>query len=534
MPELSRGIAAAASTGDATRVHGARLAQRLFSNYAFQTMNWGVRLIEQLVLIPLYLYAWGAVYYKDWIIIFAIVSFLGWCTLGTDEYFSNLFLRAASRGDREALRRLLRVGLFVAMCVTLLVMIVLYVGIFAFDIERLLDLDAIGGASARFCLVVMTLPLWIWYGNNVLHGVYRAHGDFSRGECLFGIYNVTQLAVVAALLAIKMPAQVVAIAFGILPIVYTLVMAADIARRYPDIGLGFIVPFRAEWREIVSQSLSYFTSPLATALTQNGALLLFGALGIGALETVKFNVLRIFTGLTRQIGAQSFAVGSGIEMARQHAQDDLDACRRLYADTGRISACLGGVLAGISVPVSVPFVALWTHGAVAADKPLIAVFLAGIFLSGPGRASLMLLRYTNHARAIAWSSLLYAGAGLLLAIPLGHSYASLGVALAFAITETIAIGLYPPFLVDMLFGFGAMRHLLASYAAGGLAFALSFGVASALLHAGPIGFVALGVRLALWGIIVLPLAALMVLPRAPYGRLGAWLRRRRMAVIRSD
>jgi O-antigen/teichoic acid export membrane protein len=513
MPELNR------ETPPGAGARGAALARRLFSNYAFQTMNWGVRLIEQLVLIPLYLYAWGAVYYKDWIIVFAVVAFLGWCTLGTDEYFGNLFLRSVSIGDRAALKRQVRVGLFAALCVTLLVFAILYGTLFATDFVRVLGLSAMDRRTAVFCLVVMTLPMWIWYGAEVLHGLYRAHGDFSRGECLFGSYNVTQLACVAALLALKAPAAAVAVAYAVLPVVYAVVMTADVRRRYPDIGLGLALPSRAEWRRIVPQSLSYFTSPLATALTQNGTLLLFGLFGIGALETVKFNVLRIFTGLTRQIGAQSFAVGSGIEMARQHAQEDYESCRRLYAASGRIAACLGGVLAGVSLPLSVPFVALWTHRTVAADMPLITVFLAGIFLSGPGRASLMLLRYTNHARAIAWSSGLYAGAGMALAVPLAAHYASLGVALAFAVTETVAIGLYPPILVSMLFGFGVVRHLALSYLAGGLAFALSFGVASVLFGGAVISAPALVVRLLVWSAIVLPLAALLVLARAPYARL---------------
>ncbi len=525
MPELNREAAAEAPVAPGGTARGARLARRLFSNYAFQTMNWGVRLIEQLVLIPLYFYAWGAVYYKDWIIVFAVVAFLGWCTLGTDEYFGNLFLHSVSTGNRAALKRQVRLGLFAALCVTLLVFAVLCGTLATTDVVHLLGLSAMDRRTALFCLVIMTLPMWLWYGAEVLHGVYRAYGDFSRGECLFGIYNVTQLASVAALLAFKAPASAVAVAYAVLPIVYVVVMTADINRRYRDIRLGLAVPSLAEWRRIVPQSLSYFTSPLATALTQNGTLLLFGLVGISALETVKFNVLRIFTGLTRQIGAQSFAVGSGIEMARQHAQEDHEACRRLYADTGRIAACLGGVLAGVSIPLSAPFVALWTHHAVAADMPLVLIFLAGIFLSGPGRAALMLLRYTNHAHAIAWSNGLYAGAGMALAVPLAAAYASHGVALAFAVTETVAIGLYPPILVRLLFGFGAARHLLLSYLAGGLAFALSFGVASLLFGSPAIGAVALAVRLVAWSVIVLPLAALLVVPRAPYARLRAAGRR---------
>jgi O-antigen/teichoic acid export membrane protein len=496
-------------------------------------MNWGVRLVEQLVLIPLYIYAWGPIFYKDWIVLYALVAFLGWCTLGTDDYFGNLFLHDVSAGDFAALKRRVKTGLFAALCVTGLIFALIAGTLLFGDLRHLLGLSLMDEGTAIFCLIAMTLPLAVWYCAMVLRGAYRAYGDFSRGECIFGLYNVTQIASVACALALRAPPKAVALLYMALPICYAIAIMVDIKRRYREVPFGFALPTRAEWRRIVPQSLYYFTSPLSIALNQNGVLLMFGFLGIGALETVKFNVLRIFTGLTRQIGAQSFAIGSGIEMARQHVQGDHEGCRRLYADTGRIVSCLGAILAGVSLPLSGPFVTLWTHGTVAADMPLISCFLIGILLSGPGRASLMLLRYTNNATAVAWSSSVYAFAGLALAVPLARVFDSFGVALAFAITETAAIGLYPPILVSRLFGFGAVRHLASSYLAGAVAFALSYGVASALFAGMADRPVTLALRLVLWAAIVGPLGLLLILPREQLRRLAAPLVERRRALTRS-
>src|SRR6202034_526840 len=131
-----------------TAATGTRLARRLFSNYIFQTMNWGVPLVEQLVLIPLYIYAWGPIDYKDWIVLYALVAFLGWCTLGTDEYFGNLFLRDVSVGDFAALRRRVHTGLFVSLCVTVLIFALLYAAMYLGDVREILGLSAMDGRSA--------------------------------------------------------------------------------------------------------------------------------------------------------------------------------------------------------------------------------------------------------------------------------------------------------------------------------------------------------------------------------------------------
>src|SRR5262249_26929422 len=230
------------SSANATTARGARLARRLVSNYVFQTMNWGVRLVEQLLLIPLYITAWGTVFYKDWIILYALVAFLGWCTLGTDEYFGNLFLHSVSVGDRAALRRQMRTGLFTAMAVTVLIFALLYGALLTTDLPHLLGLEAIDEGTALFCLIAMTLPMWTWYASGLRHAVYRAYGDFSRGECISAIYNVTQIASVALLLALKQPPQIVCLPYATLPVVYGLAMLIDIRRRYPELALGFAMP----------------------------------------------------------------------------------------------------------------------------------------------------------------------------------------------------------------------------------------------------------------------------------------------------
>ena len=170
-----------------------------------------------------------------------------------------------------------------------------------------------------------------------------------------------------------------------------------------------------------------------------------------------------------------------------------------------------------TVPAAAGVVA---HGTVTADVPLILCFLAGILLSGPGRASLMLLRYTNNATAVAWSSCAFAFGGMALSIPLAHLYGGFGVALAFAVTETVAVGLYPPILVERLFGFSALRHLGESYFVGAVVFALSYGVADALFAGVPARPLALALRVAVWAIVALPAALVVVLRREHRRRLA--------------
>jgi O-antigen/teichoic acid export membrane protein len=502
------------ATTNATGATGSRLARRLFSNYVFQSMNLGIRLFEQLLLTPLYLYAWGTDLYKDWLIIWALVTFFMWCNFGIEDYFGNVFLRLAAIGDHHALRRQIRIGLFVSYAITLIVMVALYGTILLVPIHNLLGIEALDRHRTLFCLIAMTLPICLWYPVETLRATYRAFGELSRGECVFAIYNTVQIVTACAALALRQSPEVLALCYGVVPIIYYIFTVIDVSRRYPVISLGFTVPTRAEWWMAVRQSLMYFTMPLAILMTQNVTLLVFGVLGVAAAVTVQYSVLRVFTGLARQIGCQSFVVGSGVEMARLRAQGDHEACRKLYDETGRIAACLAGLLCGVSLPSADSFVRLWTHGVVSSDMLMIAWFLAGIFLSAPGRASLMLLRYANYAGPIAIANICQAMGGLLLVILLVPRFGGTGAAASFAVTEALAIGLYPALVVRSQFGFSALRHLAVSLSVGAVVFVASYAVAAAVFDGGAHGLVSLFAKGALWGVAILPFGYFLILSRA--------------------
>lgn len=504
---------------------GSRLARRLLGNYAFQLVNLGIRLFEQLLLIPLFLTAWGAELYKDWLVLLALVIFLNLCNFGTDLYFGSVFLELAAADDRTALQRQIRIGLFVALTASAAVLAIAFGAFFTINIDQALTLSAMDRSTALFLLVLMTAPMPLWFSMEILRALYRAHGDFSRGECLFAAFNATQIATIAVLLIAHQPPLMVALGSLVLTLVYALGTMLDVRRRYPVASLGIAIPTWRELREIVPRSLLHFVGPLAAALVQSGTLLVFGLLNVGAAATVQYNTLRVFTGLTRQVGAQSFAVGSGIEMARQHVQNELDACRRLYAGTGRVSTGLAGLLAGISIPASAPFVTLWTHGAVPPDRALVAWILAGIFLAAPGQASMMLLRYSNRPRPIALASVAHAAAGLLLCLLLVPQIGVRGAAVAFMVTESLAIGFFQPVVVNALFGFSAARHLLTSYAVGAGAFLLSFAVATPLFELSTLDPLGVLLRGGIWAVVVLPPGALLILPQGRRTQVFALLRR---------
>ena len=504
-----------------------KLGRRLFSNYIFQLLNQMIRICEQILLVPLFLKAWGPDLYKDWILIYAIVAFLTSCNFGTEYYFGNLFLRDVAMRDGRMLDRNLRVGLFCALAISAALLVLAFGTMFAFDLTHLLTFVSMDRATVYACLAAMIFPVSVLIAEQVLHTLYRAHGDFARGECIYAIYLATQIACVVVSLALNQPPWVVALSYLAVPLLFSGGMLLDVKRRYPHLRFELKLPASvAEVREIAHQSSLFFTYPLSLAIVQNATIVMLGLLNVAATSVVTYTVFRTFTGLTRQ-AANQFAVGGAIEMARQHVSGEIDACRRLYVDSGRIVALLVGVLGGFSVVAYVPFIKLWTHGAVGPNTWLLAAFLGSIFLAAPGQASLMLLKYGNHPRpcAIAW--IIQSVGGLALATCLVPLMGVVGAALGLGIAEVLSIGLWLPFVAERVYGFNAMRHLLSGYGTGIVAFAISTGIAAVAFSLDlPGGLFGIFAEAALWAVIVAPPTAALVLPKAKRAALFARLRQR--------
>ena len=489
----------------------------------FQLLNQVIRISAQLLLVPLFLAAWGPAIYKDWVVLFSIMSFLTTCNLGAGTYFANRFIELVARGERSALRRELRTALFCALTVGIVVLLAGYAAMIAYDSQGFLASTAMGRKVIWECLVLMTFPVSYSFCEEILRSMYRAEGEFNRGECVFAIYAVVLLISVATVLALRMPPMVAASCYFVVPALLFAAVIIDLKHRYADIVIGFRVPTRTELRVIVAPSLLFFTAPLSVALVQSGPIILFGALGVAAVPVLSYTLVRVVAGLARQ-AAYQFAIGSGIEMARHHLQGERQDCYRLYQATGQIVTGLVGLFSGFILWATAPFLAFWTHGTVPSDSIMLICFLGGLFLSAPGQAGLMLLNFANYPRplAIAWCG--QAVIGLALSAALVPSFGVAAAAFGFAVVESVATGLFLPLVVQRRFGYSAIGQLARSFAVGALAFGWSALVASAIFRLGLGGLEGLVLDGLLWAVITIPPFGMVMLPPPQRRRLLSRLR----------
>lgn len=484
--------------------------RRMLSNYFLQLLNQLIRLCESILLVPLCLSAWGPDAFRDWVVLFSVMMFVGICDFGTITYFGNRFLALTATGDRERFRRELRIGLSCTLTLGIGILVVAYGLLYGYDSLGLFRPMAMSKTAVYASLVMMTLPISIQFSEEMLRTLYRANGEFGRGEAAFALFAIAWLIGFAIVLVLKLPPVAAAALRLVLPALMAVAVIFDVTHRYPGIVLRFAMPTLAELRHLAPQALLLFTAPLSLAIVQSGPVMMFAVMGLSSIPVLSYTLVRTVTGLARQAAFQ-FAVGTGIEMARHEARDERDACRRLYGATGAIVTGLVGLFSGFILWAATPFLASWTHGTVPADMPLVLAFLGGLLFAAPGQAGLMLLTYRNHAKplAVAWGS--FALGGMVLAGVLVPQFGVAAAAFSFGLSESIAVGLLVPFVIQRQFGFSAVQHITRSLATGILAFAWSAVIARLVFDLNLTGLKGLFLAGVLWAPLAFPPVILVLL-----------------------
>jgi O-antigen/teichoic acid export membrane protein len=422
-----------------------RIEQRLISGFSAQGLSFISQIIAQILLVPLFISAWGVALYQDWLLLFAAAGFLALADVGMQNYFGNLMVLARSRDDAEQLNQVIAsaVGAYAVICgVILLLAAVAFVAV---DWPRRLGIEVLPSDDADLVLLLLALSTLSLAPRGITTQVYRARGDFSRAINLTTILTVFKAGGSAVALALGASPPVVAL----INLVVALVVGwgfvlFDQNRRYPDVSFGVRLPNRSEASDLIDKAPWYFLPQASMVLLLHAPVLIIGSLASAPGAVVAFTVARTLTGILRQIPLRLADV-TGVEMSRHHAQHELAAMRRLYVNTGRLCGGASGLLAGLILALGEPLIAIWTRGKVAYDPWLIGFFVIPMLLTAPSHAGTVALQYNNQPGPIALARAAHTLFGLLLCSLLVPLFGSPGAAAGLALSEASTAGGYLTF-----------------------------------------------------------------------------------------
>ena len=272
-----------------------RLIQGIGANFLGQIIS----LASRVLLVPLFLTAWGVKVYGEWLLLSSMVAYLSLADLGGQLYIVNRLTQAYALGDLPQFRKTLHTGLALFLILPLAVFLGFLGLMLVFPPGSLLQITITSRQVVFLVLAILAFQFVFSLPQGILLGVYRSVGLLPRGVMLTNIMQLLALILVA--LGLWLHGGLPAIAcLQLLPYLGVgLVAGWDLNRRFPQfrlfslreadlsLGLTFIRP-----------SLHFFGIQLSQAFSIQGTVLVVGML-LGSVQVVVFSTMRTIVNLIR-------------------------------------------------------------------------------------------------------------------------------------------------------------------------------------------------------------------------------------------
>jgi len=416
---------------------------------------------KSILLMPLFLKAWGADGYGKWLILTALVSYVSLIDLGGQLYIGNIIAREYVRGSKDRFIEQLSEGTSLFALLAFAVFCVLL----AFVSLPELTLPGYEGAlnlSERLILLFMGSAFLMAVPGGVWVQAYRATGLFVRGTIVGNILNGIGFLCYAAILALGASPMIYAASFLVATTVGTLYVIWDVRQRIPECR-SIRLSLTSAWagRIHLSGSVHFWSMALATGLKQQAVIIVLGA-AVSPVVVALYATHRTITGLMNYVSSM-IQPAIWPEMTFLDAQVRRNELTRILLLTIRLVVFLscGAALAlMIFGPLIYP---IWTDRELHFHPTLMALLVIQIILSSGWNTSIWSLLASNQHRKIAYWSLANSLLTVVVAIVLAPQFGVLGVASAGLVGDMVCGVVAFPWLASRVMGLPVARIYQAMF-----------------------------------------------------------------------
>lgn len=381
----------APAAGDALN-SGGRL-RRLIHGWSANLVQILLVLVQQLLLIPVFLHFWTSDALAAWLAIYAAGSLIVVADAGLQLRAINRFLAFKSSVDCDG-----RTASFYSGMLQIYFGLVIVLGALLLIATRIVPPSAVLGfhATVTFdsALLVMILGMLLVLPSNLVSGLYRARGRYGRAVWLQNLALL--LGQIAQIVAVAVFGHLLAVAVAF---VSTQVLLAfflvvfDAPRLFPYLRRGGDV---RSWRWSIGQfgpAFPFAVANLSELAIVNAPVLLVSAFVTDRELVAQWGLTRVVAGLVRGLCTQ-IALPIAAELGHDYAIGDKDRLRRIYSLGSVIVTATASLMVAGLLPFWPDFFSLWTRGNIPYDASLAIILLLGSVAVAP---SLLALAFANYS-----------------------------------------------------------------------------------------------------------------------------------------
>ncbi|WP_129274911.1 hypothetical protein [Bradyrhizobium betae] len=285
-------------------------------------------------------------------------------------------------------------------------------------------------ASFDLALLVMTVGVLLVLPANLVSGLYRARGRYSRSVWLQN--GALLLGQIAQLVALATNGGLVAVALAfvspqILLMIY--LVAYDAPRLFPFLRAG---RSGRSWRWALGQfrrAFPFAVANLSELALVNAPVLMVSAFVVDRVAVAQWGLTRVIASFLRGLCAQ-VTLPIAAELGHDYAIGDRERLRQLYARGSTLVTVIASVIVAGLLPFWPDFFTLWTHGSIPYDAPLAHILLLGSAAVAPSLLALAFANHSNRGGLLVRTKGLQLVVFLVLSIVLIRLLGPLGAAIA--------------------------------------------------------------------------------------------------------
>jgi O-antigen/teichoic acid export membrane protein len=366
------------------QLHGKRrgIVARLIHGTGAGTVAYGLGIVSNLLLLPLYLRFWSVARYGEWMALYSAVNYLANLDFGVTFAAVNAATIAYASDDWQTFKRVQGTAWTASLAIAGVggVLVAALSLCNFFHLNRWLGLTQLGQREARLVFCGLAFSLLADIPGRQLIAVYIAIGEFAKYQWAWNGFSL--LLCVATAVALIMGAGPESLAMVMVATtLLTIAIAFWMLQRKDPRLIPRLRDF--DWmtaRRLAAPTGQIGISMIASALTVQGPVVVLSRM-LGGPAVALFTTTRTVTNMVR---GTVILLRAPIrpELAAASAQLNRDALHRLFRLAVSIDTIAAITLSAVVWSGGEWFIRFWSHGRIHTDPMLLHLLLVVVVLEG--------------------------------------------------------------------------------------------------------------------------------------------------------
>ena len=352
------------------------LKKNILKNGFATVVNKGIKIAEQLLLVPFFITAWGAAYYGEWLTLTIIPSIIGFSDLGFGTAAANSFILKYAGNEKQEAANIAKSGFLSVNIIVVSAMLLSSLVIVVLNYFDVFEKSLIPKHDAILAVVFLMFAKVLGFYQPLNDAYYRAARKASLSINLSGLNSGLNLIVGLVVLLFKGGIVLFAFSNLIIAIVFT-IFYTIMAKRILPIAKEYTgVVLKSDIKAIFHKGFGFLLSPIWQAIFFQGSTFVVRIV-LGPVAVTIFNTVRTLTRSINQVNAMvisavlpelQYEIGAGqLNKARKVFRFGLTAIT-IISFAGVLFLYFGGPW----------FYEIWTRKALNPPAMMWNVFICGI------------------------------------------------------------------------------------------------------------------------------------------------------------